>query len=254
MSAQRGIHKAGPFLTSPGSFHHLSTCSRACPEARDPLWQGEEVVVLIHGLFMSGREMALLRRQLTVAGFSTRQFSYPSVRVSPAVAARMLGDFVAGIEAPVVHYVAHSLGGLILRHFFHGDSDGRPGRGVTLATPHQGSQAAQAIANTALGRRLLGRSIEQGLLGDVPAWPDHRALGVIAGSRGIGLGRFLARLDLPHDGTVAAAETELSAATDRITLPVSHFGGLFSREVADQVIYFLREGRFRRGSTCDGCG
>ena len=211
-------------------------------------------MVLIHGLFMSGREMALLRRQLAVAGFSTRQFSYPSVRVSPAVAARLLGDFVAGIEAPVVHYVAHSLGGLVLRHFLHGDADGRhPGRVVTLATPHQGSRAAQAIAQTALGRRLLGRSIEQGLLGDVPAWPDQRALGVIAGSRGIGLGRFLARLDLPHDGTVAAAETELSAATDRITLPVSHFGGLFSREVADQVIYFLRQGRFRRGGTCDGC-
>ena len=85
-----------------------------------PFGEAEEVVVLIHGLFMSGREMALLRRQLTVAGFSTRQFSYPSVRVSPAVAARLLGDFVAGIEAPVVHYVAHSLGGLVLRHFFHG--------------------------------------------------------------------------------------------------------------------------------------
>jgi pimeloyl-ACP methyl ester carboxylesterase len=211
-------------------------------------------VVLIHGLFMSGREMALLRRQLAVAGFSTRQFSYPSVRVSPAVAARLLGDFVADIEAPVVHYVAHSLGGLVLRHFLHGHSDKRPGRVVTLATPHQGSQAAQAIAKTALGRRLLGRSIEQGLLGAVPAWPDQRALGIIAGSGGIGLGRFFARLDLPHDGTVAAAETELSAATDRITLPVSHFGGLFSREVADQVIYFLREGHFRRGDNCDGCG
>ena len=123
---------------------------------------------------------------------------------------------------------------------------------VTLATPHQGSQAAQAIAKTALGRRLLGRSVEQGLLGDVPAWPDQRVLGVIAGSQGIGLGRFLARLDLPHDGTVAAAETELSAAADRILLPVSHFGGLFSREVADQAIYFLRQGRFRRGGNCDG--
>jgi pimeloyl-ACP methyl ester carboxylesterase len=218
-----------------------------------PCGEAEEVVVLIHGLFMSGREMALLRRQLAVAGFSTRQFSYPSVRVSPAVAARLLGDFVADIEVPVVHYVAHSLGGLVLRHFLHGDPDGRPGRVVTLATPHQGSRAAQAIAKTALGRRLLGRSIEQGLLGDVPAWPDQRALGIIAGSRGIGLGRLLARLDLPHDGTVAAAETELSAATDRIRLPVSHFGGLFSREVADQVIYFLREGHFRRGGNCDGC-
>ncbi len=202
--------------------------------------------------------MALLRRQLAVAGFSTRQFSYPSVRVSPAVAARLLGDFVAGIEAPVVHYVAHSLGGLVLRHFLHGHAarrppGGYPGRVVTLATPHQGSRAAQALAKTALGRRLLGKSVEQGLLGDVPAWPDQRALGVIAGSRGLGLGRFFARLDSPHDGTVAAAETELFAAADRILLPVSHFGGLFSREVADQVIYFLRQGRFRRGGNCDGC-
>lgn len=217
-----------------------------------PVGEAEEVVVLIHGLFMRGREMALLRRQLTVAGFSTRQFSYPSVRVSPAVAARLLGDFVADIKAPIVHYVAHSLGGLVLRHFFNGHSDRRPGRVVTLATPHQGSQAAQAIANTALGRHLLGRSIEQGLLGAVPAWRGDRELGVIAGSRRIGLGRFLARLDLPHDGTVAAAETELSAATDRILLPVSHFGSLFSREVADQTIYFLRQGCFRRGGNCDG--
>jgi hypothetical protein len=62
------------------------------------------VVVLIHGIFMSGREMSFLRRQLAVAGFSTRQFLYPSVRVSPAVAARLLGDFVADIGAPVVHY------------------------------------------------------------------------------------------------------------------------------------------------------
>ena len=176
MPAQRGIHKAGPFLTSPGIFDHLSTCSRALPRRhRIPFGEAEEVVVLIHGLFMSGREMALLRRQLTVAGFSTRQFSYPSVRVSPAVAARMLGDFVAGIEAPVVHYVAHSLGGLVLRHFLHGHSDeGDRGRVVILATPHQGSQAAQAIAKTALGRRLLGQSIEQGLLGDVPSWQDER--------------------------------------------------------------------------------
>lgn len=201
---------------------------------------------------MTGREMSLLRRRLERADFSVWPFSYPSVRVSPAVAARLLGDFVAGIEAPVVHYVAHSLGGLVLRHFFHDDSDGRPGRVVTLATPHQGSRAAQTIAETALGRRLLGRSVERGLLGDVPAWRGERAMGVIAGGRGIGLGRFLARLDHPHDGTVSAVETSCIAAADHIVLPVSHFGGLFSREVADQVIYFLRQGCFRRGGIRNG--
>jgi len=210
-------------------------------------------VVLIHGLFMNGREMALLRRRLTLSGFSADRFSYPSVRVSPAQAARLLGELVAGIHAPVVHYVAHSLGGLVLRHLVHGDPDRRPGRVVTLATPHQGSGAAQAFAKTALGRRLLGQSIEQGLLGDVPAWPGERALGVIAGSRAIGLGRFLARLDRPHDGTVSVMETRCLAAADHIVLPVSHFGGLFSREVAEQVIYFLRQGRFRRGGAGNGC-
>ncbi len=213
---------------------------------------GVEAVVLIHGLFTNGVEMGPLHRRLGRAGFSPRRFSYPSVGMSPVRAARLLAEFVAGIEAPVVHYIAHSLGGLVLRHFLHGDADGRPGRAVTLATPHEGSRTARVLAETALGRRLLGRSIEQGLLGDVPAWPDGRALGIIAGSRRLGLGRFFARLDRPHDGTVSVIETACGAAVDHIVLPVSHFGGLFSRQVAEQVIHFLRVGRFRPGSIRNG--
>jgi hypothetical protein len=55
---------------------------------------------------------------------------------------------------------------------------------------------------------------------------------------------MLGRLPGPHDGTVAVAETRLPGATDHVVLPVTHFSMLTSRAVADQVVAFLRRGRF----------
>ncbi len=64
----------------------------------------------------------------------------------------------------------------------------------------------------------------------------------------IGLGRVVAPdLPRPNDGAVTVAETRLAAACDRIELPVSHTGMLFSRRVARQVGAFLRDGRFEHG-------
>jgi hypothetical protein len=122
----------------------------------------------------------------------------------------------------------------------------RPGRAVTLATPHCGSRAAERLARSHAGRRLLGRSLDHGLLGDAPAWPATRALGTVAGSLSLGCGRYVAPLDRPNDGTVAASEAIASSALDHIVLPVSHMGMLISSEVAAQAAHFLAYGRFRR--------
>ena len=68
---------------------------------------------------------------------------------------------------------------------------------------------------------------------------------MIAGTRGVGLGRLVAPdLPQPNDGAVAVSETQLAAARDRLELPVSHTGMLFSRQVSRQVRAFLRYGRF----------
>lgn len=203
-----------------------------------------ESIVLVHGLFRNGWEMIPLRLRLAAAGYRTFQFSYPSMRLGPEENARMLRDFIYKIDTETVHLVGHSLGGLIIRYLFHDFPEQRPGRVVTLGTPHQGSSAAVSLANTPPGRLLLGESFEHGLSGRVPAWTNPHELGVIAGSSGIGMGAFVTELSRPHDGTVAVVETYLPHAKDHIILPVSHFGMLLSEEVARQTHYFLRLGKF----------
>jgi hypothetical protein len=145
--------------------------------------------------------------------------------------------------------VAHSLGGLLVRQLFHDFPEQKPGRVVTLGTPHRGSFVAGRLHNHFWGRLLLGGSLQQGLLGDAPAWDSRHEIGVIAGNRGIGIGKILTRLPKPNDGTVVLAETPLSGMADYVVLPVNHIGLLFSKSVAEQVVQFLSKGVFSKGGT-----
>jgi hypothetical protein len=92
---------------------------------------------------------------------------------------------------------------------------------------------------------MLGHGIaELGRLQQKARFPG-REIGVIAGNYAVGLGRVVAwDLPLPNDGAVTVAETQVAAACDRVELPVSHTGMLFSRRVALQTAAFLRDGRF----------
>ncbi|MGH6636187.1 MAG: esterase/lipase family protein, partial [Gammaproteobacteria bacterium] len=203
-----------------------------------------EAVVLIHGLFLNGYEMSFLRFQLSRAGYLPRRFRYLSVRCSPASVAEQLRRVVQDLDAGRIHFLCHSLGGLVIRHYFALFEDLRHGRIVTLGTPHQGSGVARYLSTFTLGQTLLGKSNRRGVSGDVPAWNGACALGSIAGTRSMGLGRMITELSKPNDGTVAVAETHLHGAKDHIALPVSHLGMLVSRQVAIQVVHFLQQGRF----------
>ena len=204
-----------------------------------------EAVVFIHGIWMCGTEMALLRRRVTAAGYTVHQFSYPSLRASPALNAARLDAFLHDIDADLIHLVAHSLGGLVLCHLFHDFPAQRPGRVLMLGTPLRGSVVARGLARWTLTRLLLGRAVEQALLGDGPGWPGARPLGMIAGNRGmLGMGLLVAgRVPRPHDGTVAVVETDTAAVSEHLQVPYSHFGMLFARPVADAVCRFLANGR-----------
>ena len=204
-----------------------------------------QTVVLVHGLYMRGSAMGLLARRLRQAGYQTISFTYPSRR-SLADNAGSLGRLVDTLPRPVVHFVAHSLGGLVIRRLVADKPDLPPGRVVTLGTPHQGSQAAWGLGAGWL-KFILGRSIE-GLLGDVPCWPQGRELGSLAGTLNAGMGRLFGPVPVPADGTVAVVETYLAGMADHICLPVSHTGLLVSDVVAAQVSAFLATGRFYHGT------
>ena len=204
----------------------------------------KEIVVLIHGLWMNGMDMWLLRRRLEQAEFATRRFTYRSVRSRPLQNAMDLNAFVRNIEAPVIHYLCHSLGGLILRHLFHAYPEQRPGRAVTLGTPHQPSSAAASLVHFPPLRVLFGKSIEDGLLGPVPTWKSEHELGGIAGDLRLGMGMIAPGVDRPNDGTVAVGETRVEGMKDHVVVHASHFGLLLSRHAAEQAIHFLRTGSF----------
>lgn len=188
--------------------------------------------------------MALLGRRLRRCGFTPYRFRYPSLRGTVAGNAARLHAFVDGIPGETLHLVGHSLGGLVIRRFLRDFPGQRPGRVVTLGTPHTGSEVARRIRRGPLGTVLIGRGAEDGLLEGLPPWPPGRELGSIAGRLSLGVGWLMPGLPRPNDGTVAVAETRLEGMTDHLTVPASHMGLLVSREAARQTCHFLEHGRF----------
>ncbi|MFO7594482.1 MAG: alpha/beta fold hydrolase [Pseudomonadota bacterium] len=205
--------------------------------------KSREAVILVHGLWMKGPEMALLRRRLRKAGYDVHQFSYHSVSGELAENARRLDAFVRSTEGDRVHFVAHSLGGLVVRRLFHDFPNQRPGRIVTLASPHSGSYVADRLSRSGLIRKMLGKCL-QPLRGELYPWQGGRELGSIGGTLSVGVGRLVRDLPKPNDGTVAVQETRLPGMTDHVLVHTSHMAMLLSRTAAEQTIHFLRYGCF----------
>jgi pimeloyl-ACP methyl ester carboxylesterase len=206
-----------------------------------------ETVVLVPGLWLPAASLTYLARGLARCGFETRCFSYPSVRGGLRANAERLNAFLARVDAPVVHLVGHSLGGVVIRALFQYFPAQRPGRIVMLASPLQGSRAAARVLRTRRGARLVGESVAE-LQGGSPArWPlPAREIGVVRGTLPVGLGRLVCRLRGPNDGLLELTETALPGATDSVDLPVAHTAMLVSRRAVTQVCHFLRHGRFAR--------
>ncbi len=202
-------------------------------------------VVLVHGVWLPAWSLAPLARRLRARGYLCHLFSYHSVGRDLEDNARRLQRYLDTLAGTPVHLVGHSLGGILIRSLFRDYPDQRPGRIVMLATPLNGSVVASRLAASRFGGWLIGRSLRQ-LVGERPGWERHdREVGMIAGTLGIGIGRFLVPgFAAESDGTVAVAETR-AAVTDHIHVPGSHTTMLFSAEVAAQICRFLQSGRFR---------
>jgi len=193
---------------------------------------------------MTGVDSFVFRDRLTRAGFDPSMFHYHSSKstleeITAALAARVREC------GPRVHVVGHSLGGVIALETFERFPDLPPGRVMLLGAPVRGARAAQTLARYAFGQAVLGSfAIAQLARERERRWEQSRDLGLIAGSRSIGLGRFFARLPQPNDGTVAVDETLLPGAAAHRIHDASHIGMLFSRAVADSTCYFLEHGSF----------
>ncbi len=204
-------------------------------------------VVYVHGLWMPGDESLLLRHRLAHEfDLTLHSFRYSAAYSNMGAITARLERFVRELKAAEVHFVGHSLGGLVIHRFLERFPEPQAaGRAVFLGTPCVASRAAERAGRFAPVAHLMGQSVAEELLQRRERrWTHARELGIVAGSQPIGVGQLLAAFDEENDGTVAVSETRMPGAADHIVLPVSHLGMLVSARVARETGTFLTQGRF----------
>jgi len=232
----------------PALLRTVDTETQPAPSA------AREAVVVLHGVAINPRFTARLARFIAEAGYAVHNLGYPSRTVPLAeLGPRWLAAKIAelGLErAPRLHFVTHSMGGLMVRGYLASHRPANLGRVVTIVPPHHGSAVSDRLRSIPVVWRIIGRNL--GALGTKPDayWRTlpQRAdfeLGVIAGSFALSpLSWFF--LPKPNDGTVPESSTRLDGMADHITLHSNHTLILFRKRTAARVIEFLRTGRFAR--------
>jgi len=199
-----------------------------------------EEVVLVPGLWMPAAAMALIAARLRRESFRTLSFAYSGRHPLEPTLERL----AALVRERPVHFVGHSLGGVLIFDLLQSRRDIAAGRVVLLGSPVRGCDTGRRLAAGALGRWMLGgcaaRSQER-----EARWQRPEALGVIAGTRPLGLGRLLGALPGENDAVVRTEETIVEGMTDRVLVRQGHSLLIASRDVAGLVARFLRTGAFR---------
>jgi len=210
-----------------------------------------EAVVLLHGLGRSERAMRPLADDLVGAGFIVCNVGYPSRSAPPDALVAAIADKIDACElgsATRLHFVGHSLGGILTRAYLADVHPANLGRVVMLAPPNHGSEYVDMFDDSALFRWLLGptgAALGTGataLPQRLPA-PSYE-IGVIAGTWSMNpFARWV--LDGEHDGLVSVASTRLDGMTDFLTVAHSHTFIMRADDVSEAIVHFLGSGRFK---------
>jgi triacylglycerol lipase len=179
-----------------------------------------DTVIVVHGLGRTPASMTILVERLEAAGFRVLNFGYPSTDepIESLVARlRVTAEDCCAQDLESVHFVTHSMGGLLVRFYLGVHSPNHAGRVVMLAPPNQGSEVADFVTDL---------MAESPVLGVINSW-------LIPG---------------PDDGKVAVDRARLEGADAFLVVEATHTFIMNHRGVADQSIYFLHEGRFLTGA------
>ena len=251
--------------------------SIAIGETRSPdAHQGthrNDCVIVLHGMARTYRSMRSISGHLRASGFAVVNAGYDSGDgLLAPMAERAIGAGITSCGQAKkrsrsgpgrIHFVTHSLGGILVRQYYSRAGRRANGRVVMIAPPNQGSEVVDNLGNVPgfellngpVGRQLsTARHDPPRALGEVPF-----QTGVIAGTRSYNW--FLSTLlPNPDDGKVSLYSARVSGMCAFLAVPASHPFIMNDRVVHAQVVSFLRSGRFTdtraehwpiNGSNCD---
>lgn len=212
-----------------------------------------EGVILLHGLARTKRSMRTLANFLRQQGYLVANVGYPSCcQAIPALAAACIPPALEELHrqgAGRIHFVTHSMGGILVRAYLKQQPCASLGRVVMLSPPNQGSELAEVLLQFSWFRWLFGPAGCQLGTGEaslpLQLGPVSSPVGIVTGNRS--LGWLSARIfPGPNDGKVSVARAALEGMADFLVVPCGHAFIMHSQLVKKQVATFLATGQFAR--------
>ena len=213
--------------------------------------QAMEGVVLLHGLCRSSASMQPMAAALARAGFVVENIDYPSrsETIGPlseqVIGAALRSNKLA--DCARIHFVTHSMGGILVRSYFSRHHEARLGRVVMLAPPNQGSEVVDHLRGWRIFKKINGPAGSE-LGTDSDSVPRKLGavpfdLGVIAGDRSI---NWINSLMIPgrDDGKVSVQSTRVDGMREHRVVHVTHPFIMRKRKVMDATICFLKTASF----------
>ena len=213
--------------------------------------QAKEGVILLHGLARTSASMEKMKAALTESGYVVANLDYPS---RTAAIRKLAEDTISAAlqsyslrDCTRIHFVTHSLGGILVRAYFSEHTDPRLGRVVMLGPPNRGSEVVDKLKSWTLFQKLNGPAGSE--LGTEPdSTPNQLGavdfeLGVIAGDRSI---NWINSFYIPgkDDGKVSVERTQVEGMTDHIVIHATHPYLMKNKNVIRQTLAFLSTGKF----------
>jgi pimeloyl-ACP methyl ester carboxylesterase len=211
----------------------------------------DECVILLHGLGRTSLSMKKLEKNLEKKGYLVWNEGYPSREKTIEELASVVGEGIGQCrkkEARKVHFVTHSLGGILVRQYFQDHNVPEARRVVMLGPPNHGSGITDRHRDAWWYKEATGPAGQQ--LGTGPdSLPNRLApltleIGIIAGTSGGDL--FSSAFKDANDGKVSVESTKLGEMKDFLVVDTGHTFIMNSDDVIGQVLFFLKEGRFNR--------
>ena len=215
--------------------------------------QYNECVIVLHGLARTRRSMTRMANALSAGGYRVININYPSRKYNIETLADRYVD--AAVQAcrnqrpTKIHFVGHSLGGILVRCYLARHHLPELGHVVMLSPPNQGTEVVDSLSHTPGFHALCGPAgLELGTSADSTPnrlGPVDYSVGVIAGNRN--LNPFLSKfITGENDGTVSVARTRVEGMRDMLVVPHTHPLIMRNKEVIRQTVYFLQHGEFDR--------
>jgi pimeloyl-ACP methyl ester carboxylesterase len=206
-----------------------------------------DTIVLVHGLWRTHLSFLVPYLRLPREGFKPVGIRYPA-RTRPLD--ELAQHVAARLPRPAagrLHFLTHSLGGLVVRRLLRDHRPPNLGRVVMLSPPNQGSQLARRLQHSRFFRVAAG-PVGLHLASDAEALnvllgPVDYELGVIVGSVTRGLGRSM--IEGPSDGRVSVEEARVDGMLDFLVVRCGHMLIMNNAAVLDQAVHFFRHGMFR---------